>query len=108
MAKPNSFFTDLATQYISQIDQILKQQEETNSLISGNPLSAEYRAEAFVVENLKTKIKLLFYEFDGGQIFKDRTDAVDNDRKALMHVQHLKSYSSLLSMFVDHIKTFRT
>ena len=101
--KSADFFIAKAIVCINSIDEILPN-------VVSSPFSDEtkYAEQSKTLSDLSLKIKLLFSEFDNGELFKDKIISID-ENKMLWGKRNevLKQYYDVLSLFIKHINEFR-
>lgn len=106
MAKPTSLFLELATEYQNVlsciIDNIKVSEEDSNSISLIN--YQNIIGDAVLVTQ---RIKLLFAEFDKGEIFLERARAIDAERGSAPSKERLIAYLDVLFEFIRHLNTFR-
>ena len=106
MAKPASLFLELATEYqnvLSCIIDTIKESEEDGHSISLMLYQNSIEDAARVTQ----RIKLLFAEFDKGEIFLERSRAIDAERGSAPSKERLIAYLDVLLEFIIHLNTFR-
>lgn len=98
--KSVNFFIEKANLYIAEIDSILETyvgilESETKTIPEGQNQR---------INDLRLKTKLLFSEFDHGQLFLEALHqrySFDNLDGVLIH------YQSILKLFIDHLRYYR-
>ena len=105
--KTLDFFIDKANEYSNEIDEIVNNyiSRYSEEAFENSP---EYTKQKLDISDLKLKIKLLFSEFDNGELFKSEIIKADESGNyTLKDDELLKVYKHILSLFVDHIVEFR-
>ena len=103
--KTLDFFISKAKEYSSTIDEI---QKHYISPYTAFDSSLEYQEQKRKILDLKLKVKLLFSEFENGEIFNSEVKIADKDRSYALHTDELlEVYKHVLSLFIDHIVEFK-
>ena len=104
--KPTDFYLDKASEYINSIDMILPNLLSSHS--QGFDPTPEYKEQKQNISDLKLKTKLLFTEFDNGELFIKEIESIDKNIFLCFKTDELlKEYKHMLSLFIHHIKEFR-
>jgi hypothetical protein len=102
--KSADFFIEKANEYIKSIEEILPNIFSKYS--QGLDPTPEYIEQSEKISDLKFKTKLLFTEFDNGELFINKITDID-DARVRYGEDPLEKYKHILSLFVEHIKDFR-
>lgn len=106
MAKPASLFLDMATvchHICGCIIDTLADHEEN----SHNTPLMHYQDNLSSASILEMRVKLLFTEFDKGELFLERLRAIDAERGSAYSKERLIAYKEVLDQFIRHLNTFR-
>ena len=104
--KSADFFIDKAKEYIISIDEVLK--NPVSPYDGGFEPSPALKEFSEKTHNIKIKTKLLFSEFDNGELFLTLIKSADGNLEYLKHGENvLTSYKETLNLFIDHINEFR-
>lgn len=104
--KSADFFIDKANEYIKSIDEVLPNLLSPYS--QGFDPTPEYRKQSEKISDLRLKTKLLFTEFDNGELFKNKIVGIDENKMLWFKEDELlKQYKHTISLFIDHINEFR-
>jgi hypothetical protein len=106
MLREPYYFLHLAQTYKKEIDLLLPLVPPAYE----GGLSPTYQVVAIrkQASDLRLKIKLLFQEFDKGQLFYDKCIWVDESYLLTFDDQEkLNQYRHVLSLFIEHLLTFR-
>jgi hypothetical protein len=107
--KSTDFFIDKANEYIKSIDNIL--QNFTSKYSGGFDKSPELKEQERKISDLQLKIRLLFSEFDKGDIFYSNLKYYYEDSMSRLYTtdeEILKKSKHTLELFIDHLKEFRS
>ena len=109
--KSSQFFLEKAKQYISDLDSIISEYKEfdLDTKLSSFSNNTSYAIQKTTISEIKLKLNLLFSEFDKGEFFLDEIKKIDSSilNWGRKEEENLKSYKSILELFVDHINQFR-
>ena len=106
MEKPTSLFLQVATEYKRICDSIIEDLEKHEENADTTTLSL-YQDNLISASELELRVKLLFAEFDKGEIFLERLKTVDAERGFAFSKERLTAYSDVLEIFISHLNTFR-
>jgi len=107
--KTTDFFVEKANEYIKTIEEIIK------NLLPEIPLGfdhfnppIEYVEQSEKISDIKLKTKLLFSEFDNGELFNNQINTIDkNQILNIFKEKVLENYKHVLLLFIEHLKIFR-
>lgn len=105
--KTPDFFIDKAKEYSNSIEELLNNflPMDINNVWNTTP---EYLNQKRKFEDLVLGIKLLFSEFDNGQLFNDQITVIEKNGLFMFREdERLKEYKHILSLFIDHVIEFR-
>jgi hypothetical protein len=103
--KSVNFFIDKAREYTNSIDGILPNLPPQDS--PGMVTSTGYKDLSEKISDIRNKTKLLFSEFDNGDIFEKNIAAIDENKMLLSEEEEvLERYKYTLSLFIDHATEF--
>ena len=104
--KSTDFFLNKAKQYASELNSITSNYVQFDDISFSE--SDPYNIQQNKIAELELKIKLLFSEFDKGEFFIAEIKKKEN---SVIHSfdreNNLRSYKSVLELFIDHINQFR-
>lgn len=108
MTKTADLFLDKANEYKTAFENILKAYVPSN-------VSPDWKEDPKHLEqqqkiaDLKFKTKLLFTEFDKGELFLDKIKSIDTCDYGTFDDEQsrLPAYNQAIDLFIDHLNTFR-
>jgi hypothetical protein len=109
--KSSQFFLEKAKQYIADLDSIILEYKEfdLDARLSSFSNNTPYAIQETTISEIKLKLNLLFSEFDKGDFFLEEIKKVGSGvlNWGRKEEENLKSYKSILELFIDHINQFR-
>lgn len=98
------FFIEKANSYLITVEKI-----ESNYKNDSLGPNSEYHIQQKEISEIKLKIKLMFAEFEHGNLFSKRIDEIEGTYFRLLgEKSNLLDYGSLLNLFIDHVKEYRS
>lgn len=106
MIKTVEFFIERATEYKGFFENAIENYVDPFS--SGFGDNSEYTKQQDQISSMKTKVKLMFSEFDNGTPLIDEINSIEkNIVDSFYPKKKLASYVRVIDLFIDHLKTFR-
>lgn len=108
------FFIDKAKKYITEIDSINESyiQYDYNrgigEIMRRRDENDPYEIQSRRVSELELKVKLMFTEFDKGELFLNKFEKIEKNQFSFLSENgNLYLYKDLLTLFVEHLIEFR-
>jgi hypothetical protein len=110
--KPIDFFITKANNYLTEIEIIDKTYIPYNysgDFLSVDRQTPERTKQQKEISNLDLKIRLLFAEFDKGELFIAKLDKAKSNSAYVFDEKYILEYSKeTLELFIEHLKDFRS
>lgn len=110
--KPTIFFTKKAESFLEQLNNIKLVEFDYSisndiykDIINGD--NSEYSTQSELLHNIKFQIKLMFSEFDNGELFLQRIDNFKSKNIFKHNFEEHENLKKVTELFIEFLKEYR-